>query len=69
MKPPKRRAKRIPNHFDRDGKIVSEGEKTFLSLADRIILEIVLKALDDIEEEQDEILKNYASKLQNQKDC
>lgn len=52
MNPPKRRAKRIPNHPVNEDTIIHEDEKPFLNLLARLAVEIFFKDELGIEEEQ-----------------
>ena len=65
MNPPKRRAKRIPNHPGNEERIVHEDEKPFLNLVARLAVEVFFKDVIDIEEEQIITTKNRPSGSRN----
>ncbi|MES2418967.1 MAG: hypothetical protein V4541_12330 [Bacteroidota bacterium] len=65
MNPPKRRAKRIPNHPGNEDNIVHEDEKPFLNLVARLAVEVFFKELLDIEDEPFIRPKNRHSSRRN----
>ncbi|HKG08659.1 MAG TPA: hypothetical protein VKB19_19470 [Pedobacter sp.] len=67
MNPPKRRAKRIPNHPGNEDSVVHEDEKPFLNLVARLAVEVFFKDVLDIEEEQITTTKNRPSASRNKK--
>jgi len=65
MKPPKRKAKRIANHSKIEDEAISEEEDQLLTLIVRIIVDIVLKEMDDEEKAEIEKMKKGMIKGDN----
>ena len=66
MNPPKRKAKRIANHSKIGDEAISEEEDQFLTLIARIVVDIVLKEIDDEEKAEIEKMKKGMIKGDNQ---